>query len=177
LTDRGVQTGHHVEQRDAGAVRLAVGLAGQAHEPGDGLHDQVVAGQLLAARAAAEAADRGVDDPGVVRRHGGVVQAEAAQAAGLEVLDEHVGAAGQLLRQHQVVGVLQVEGDRPLVAVDAEVVRGDPVADRRLPGAGVVAGGALDLHDLGAEVGEQHRGIGPGEDPREVGHEQSGERA
>ena len=67
--DRGVQPGHHVEDRDAGAVGLAVGGAGQAHQAGDGLHDQVVAGQRRPARTAAEAADRGVDDaPGWWRR-------------------------------------------------------------------------------------------------------------
>ena len=46
--DGGVQPGHDVEHRDAGAERLAVGVAGQAHQPGDRLHDQVVAGQRRA---------------------------------------------------------------------------------------------------------------------------------
>ena len=60
--DRRVQSGHHVEDRDAGAVGRPVGAAGQAHQPRDRLHDEVVAGQLRALLAAAEAADRRVDD-------------------------------------------------------------------------------------------------------------------
>ena len=44
-----------------------VGVAGQAHQAGHRLHDQVVAGQVAAA-ARAEAADRGVDDARVGRR-------------------------------------------------------------------------------------------------------------
>ncbi len=46
---RGVQPGDHVEDRDTGPVRRAVRVAGQAHQPGDGLHQQVVAGQGRAA--------------------------------------------------------------------------------------------------------------------------------
>src|SRR3712207_8105147 len=54
--------------------------------------------------------------------------------------------------------VLEVQGDRSLVAVHAEVVGGHTVADRWLPGAGVVAPGPLDLHHLRAQVGrsEEH---------------------
>src|SRR3712207_8201389 len=47
--------------RSAGAVRRSVRVAGQAHQPGDRLHPEVVAGDVPAG-AGAEAADRGVDD-------------------------------------------------------------------------------------------------------------------
>ena len=150
------------------------GVAGQAHQPGDRLHDQVVAGQRRALPAAAEAADRGVDDAaGCAAATVVVVEPEAGQPAGPEVLDQRRrrGAASSR-RERDVVGVLEVERDRALVAVDAEVVGRDAVAHRRHPGAGVVAGRALDLDHLGAEVGEQHRGVGPGEDPGEVGDQQ-----
>ena len=40
--DRPVQAGHHVEDGDARSVGRPVGLAGEAHQPGDGLHDEVV---------------------------------------------------------------------------------------------------------------------------------------
>ena len=42
---------------------------------------------------------------------------------------------------------------------------------------GVVAGGALDLDDVGAEVGEHHRRVRAGEHPGEVGHPDAGQRA
>ena len=72
--------------------------AGQAHQPGHALDQEVVAGQLRAA-GGAEAADRAVDDRLVAGPDGVVVQAEAGQAAGLEVLDHDVGPGGQLVRE------------------------------------------------------------------------------
>ena len=129
--DRGVQTGHHVEDRDAGPEGLPVRVAGQAHQPGDGLHDQVVAGQLATLLAAPEAADRGVDDAGVGRLDALVVQSEPGQAAGAEVLDHDVGPCCQGLRDRHVVGVLEVQGDGALVAVHPEEVRRDTLAHGR----------------------------------------------
>ena len=55
-----------------------------------------------------------------------------------------------------------------LAAVDGEEV-GAFAVDVGAGGAGDVAvGGALDLDDFGAEVAEDHGGVGPGEDPGEV---------
>ena len=75
-----------------------------------------------------------------------------------------------------VVRVGEVQGDRALVAVDAQVVGGDPVAVWWLPGPGVVALGTLDLDHLGAQVGQQHGGVRPGEDAGEIGDQQPGQR-
>ena len=56
--DRGVEAGDHVDEGDADLERLAVGLAGDAHQPAEGLDEEVVARQLGAGAAAAEAGDR-----------------------------------------------------------------------------------------------------------------------
>ena len=80
-------------------------------------------------------------------------------------------------RQRAVALVGQVERHRALVAVQAEVVGGSRPA-RAGPRPRVVAAvGALDLHDVGAEVAEEHRRERAGEHAREVGDEQTGERA
>ena len=174
----GVQAGHHVEDRDARAERLGVGAAGQAHQARHRLDDEVVAGQHAALLRRTEAADGGVDDARVGRGDVVVAEAEAGEPAGPEVLHHDVGAARRAPgRASRSLVVLEVEGDRALVAVDAEVVRRDAVAHRRLPGAGVVTGRRLDLDHLGAEVGQQHRGVGAGQDPREVGDQQPGKRS
>ncbi len=48
--------------------------------------------------------------------------------------------------------------------------------ERRAPGAGVVAGAlALDLDDVGAEIGKDLPGPRPGQDPGKLQHAQSGE--
>ena len=174
--DARVQPGHDVEDRDPRAVGRALGVAGQAHQPRDGLDHEVVAGQVASAGSAAEAADRGVDDAGVVGADAVVVEPEPRQAPRLEVLDEDVGPPGELAGRRPVVVVLEVQRHRALVAVDPEVVRRDAVAHRRAPRPGVVAAGRLDLDHLGAEVGEEHRRVGAGEDPGEVGDEEPGER-
>ena len=73
------------------------------------------------------------------------------------------------MRDRQIVRVGEVEHDRALVAVDGQVVGADIAAGRRHPVPGVVAGRALDLDHVGAEVGQQHRAVRPGEHAGEVG--------
>ena len=175
--DHHVVAGHHVEHRDAGPVRRPVGIAGEAHQARHRLHHQVVAGHVRAL-ARAEAADRGVDERRGWRRATVVASSPyLAQAARLEVLDHDVGAAGQLARQREIVLVAQVQRDRPLAPVDAQVVGGDAVAVGRGPGAGLVAVGGLHLDHLGAHVGQQHRGVRACQHPREVGDEHTRQRA
>src|ERR1700744_6796355 len=150
------------------------GGAGQAHQAGHALGQDVVAGQGCAL-ARAEAADRGVDDRGIVGGDAVVVQAEAPQAAGLEVLDEDVGPGGQLVSHRVVLFVAQVQGDRPLIAVDPQVVRADVIAAGRHPLPGVVAGRALHLDDVSAQVGQHHRGVRAGQPPGEGGDQEAGQ--
>ena len=68
------------------------------------------------------------------------------------------------------------EGDGALVAIDREVVGGDAVASGRRPRAGLVTGRTFDLDHGGAQVGEQHRAVRPGEHAREIGDDQAVER-
>ena len=150
------------------------GPAGQAHQPGHALGQDVVTGQRRAL-ARAEPADRAVDDGGVAGGDAVVVQAETGQPAGLEVLDEDVRPVGQLAGYRVVALVGQVQGDRPLVAVDPEEVRADVAAQGWHPLPGVVAGRALDLDNVGAEVGQHHRRVRPGQHPGEVGDQEAGQ--
>src|SRR5690606_16407535 len=70
-------------------------------------------------------------------------------------------AAGDLIEQVAARLARGVERDAALVAVDREVPKRLAVEERRSPGPAVVAGpGPLDLDDLGAHVGEQHRAVG-----------------
>ena len=103
-------------------------------------------------------------------------EAEPLEHAGAEVLDEDVGPVDER-EQHVLVGrVLEVEGDRLLVAVGRQEVRRlapSLLADEgRSPAAGVVpAARRLDLDDPGALVGEHHRRVRPGEGAGEVDDE------
>ena len=172
-----VLAGEHVDERDPGLGGLAVGRAGDRHEPADGLDEQVVAGER-GPLARAESRDRAVDGAGIRRVHVVEREPEPCHDAGPEVLDDHVGGRGEPMRLGEVGGVGQVERDRALVAVHAAEVGGLPGRiDRRRPVPGVVAGRRFDLHDVGAEVGEHHRRVGTREHPREVGDAHAGEHA
>ena len=66
-------------------------------------------------------------------------------------------------------GLLEVERDAFLVAVDAEEVRALALEKRRAPRARVVALARLfDLDDARAHVGEQHRAIRARQHARQV---------
>src|SRR5205814_10220008 len=105
---------------------------------------QVIARQCSAA-GRTETTDRAIDDARIALTNGCVIEIEAAQAAGLEVLDENVGARGELLGRRTVLRVSQVERNRTLIAVHTQVVGGNTLVLGRHPGPGVVATWAFNL--------------------------------
>jgi len=167
--DRREQRGADVAERaDGVGARRLVGacehvVVDARHRLGDGR----VRGPAVVRRAAvAEARHRHVDE---ARVHGGydvVAEAHAVERATLEVLREHV----ELLREVEDdllprVG-LQVDGDRPLVEVVAQERGAHELAvGRGHPGLRAATGLAaerLDLHDVGAEAGEELGGVRQG---------------
>ena len=166
-----MQAGEHVDERDADLVRRPVLRAGDRHQPALGLGHEVVSRPAGRLAARAEAGDRAVDDARVARAHLLVADPEPVGAADLEVLDHRVGARAQLEGERAPLLLREVDRARALAAVDRQVVGRLPAGERRPPGARLVtARGPLDLDHLGAEVGEHHRAVGPGEHPREVDH-------
>jgi hypothetical protein len=135
------------------------------------LRHQVVAGALGVRAVLAEAGDRAVNQARIFRRQTFVVEAEFSQPADLEVLDQDVGACGQLAHDALAILALEIGFDRALAAVGGmEIGRADMLAvgafDKgRSPAAGIVAGAlALDFDDVGAEVGEHLAGPGASQD-------------
>ena len=85
--------------------------------------------------------------------------------------------AASLRDDAPAVLALEIELDRALAAVGGMEIGGAEMAavgrlhERRPPAAGVVAGAlALDLDDVGAEIGENLAGPGPGQDAGELEH-------
>jgi len=180
--DRGgaEQSGDEVDDRDAGLLRSAarkiVALAGDAHESAHALHDEVVAGAIGVRAVLSEAGDRGVDEARVQRRQRRAVEPVARKAAGLEVLDDDVGAARELPHDGLPFGMGDVHRDRLLAAVAAEVISrlagafaarvgeiGRPPAPRV-----VTLSRPLDLPDGRTEICEMLRAPGAGEHAGEV---------
>ncbi len=90
-----VDAGENVGEGDADLLRLAVGFAGQVHHPAHALDDEVVAGARRVGAVVAEAGDRAIDEARIERLQAGVVEPVLGEPAGLEILDQHVGARGE----------------------------------------------------------------------------------
>ena len=85
--------------------------------------------------------------------------------------DEHVGPFHQPLENLLSARRFQIERDAALVAVGQ--VKGIGILRLRLRGDLVadsphVAAGRFDFDHLGAKVGQDHRGAGPGDEARKV---------
>ncbi len=118
-----------------------------------------------------------VDEFGEALLQGLVADAPRFHGAGLEVLDQRVGAFEQP-QQHLAAGRLrQIEADRALVTVDADVVGGVAVMERRSPIADLVAHRRLELDDVGAVIREQLRREWTAKHAREIDDLHARERA
>ena len=171
--------GQHVGDGEAEGHRPLIVVAVEPHDAGARLRQKVLTGPLDPRALVAVAGDRGIDDAGIDRPDRGVVEPEALDDAGPEILQHDVGLADQLSERGEVGRVLEVEREAFLGAVDG-------VEDGRIPAdlgvaqidlaTEVAAVGPLDLDDAGAEVLQAQRGVGSGEELAEVDDDQSGQR-
>ena len=108
--DRRVEAADHVGNGDPHLHRLAVRIAGDAHHPAHPLDQEVVAGLRRVRAGLAEAGDRAVDEAGEGGTEVGVGEAEAGHVADLEILDQHVGAGGEVAHQRLSFLLAEVDG-------------------------------------------------------------------
>jgi hypothetical protein len=135
-----------------------------------------VPGALGVGAVLAVAADGAEDEARIDRGKRRVADAELVHDAGAETLDDDVRRQSQSAEHGDALGLLQVEAQRALVAVD-ELEEGAGFARPGAHRTGVVAlAGVLDLDDVGAEVGEVLGGDGARQQPGEVEHAQAGKR-
>jgi hypothetical protein len=128
-------------------------LTAHRHQAAFGLHQQVIRIGLDHRPVLAVAADVAGDQPRVALAQSRSTQAQPRRGARRQVLQEDVGAHQHALDQRHLVGVLEVERDRLLAAVDPHPVRRFAV-HRAVVAAGEVAFGALDLDHPRAGVGQ-----------------------
>ena len=170
--DHPVGGGAHVHDRRPRAERLAAG-PGHEGEPRRHLGQLVEEGARLV-RAGEEALERKIDDARVGPGQDVVAQAEGLHRAVGEVVDDHVRGGHE--PQEERAGLrrpLEVDRDRALVAVEeVKVGRGAGRHPARL----VALGGALDLDDVGPQVGEQEARGRPRDDVAQLEDAQALER-
>ena len=131
--------------------------------------DDVVVRRLAGVRSALVVPGReGVDQAGPQGRETVVVEAEACGRLGTHVMHDDVGTAHEPVEHLAGRGLLQVERNRALVAIEAEVARAHGARAARPHGAEQVALRRLDLDHVRAEVAQRARRVGPEHDGREI---------
>jgi hypothetical protein len=162
-----------IDHRGAHRRGRLVRAPGDVGQAGEGLHEEVLPGPVAIRAALAVARGRDVDEPRVERAGRLPVQPEAGHDARAEVLHEDIGALDEPARDGLAAGLLEIQGEAPLVAVGEEEEDADAVEEE--VGAGPVAlpepsARRLDLDHVGPEVGEElHRG-GAQEELSEADH-------
>jgi hypothetical protein len=145
-----------VDERDTDAHRRPAGLARHAEDPGERLHQRVVAGQF-AERAGPVRADPAVDPRADIVR----ADAEPLGRARPKALDEHVDV-GRMAQERRAAPLrLQIEDNGTLPGVCREEHRGTPLTC-------LVTARPFHLDDVRAERREQLRARRSRERRREV---------
>jgi hypothetical protein len=182
-SERAVHAGEQVGDRNTNALNVVGPRTGERHETRLALGDLVVSRPAAFRPVVTEPADRQDDQPRVEFGEPFGREAQSVQHTGPEVLEQDVGPAHHLLERLPALVGLQVQRDRPLVAIRRQEVGGFAFGvlgldEGRPPGPGVVPTlGALHLDDVGTEVAQHHGRVGAGERPRQIDDHGAGQRA
>src|SRR5690349_14315214 len=104
----------------------------------------------------------------------GIGEAPFGQRTELEIIHEYVGFFRQCREDRLPRLDREIERQRPLVAIGAEIVSRLTTNKGRSPGTGIIARPWwLNLDHLGAHVAQHHRASRPGENTREIDDQQA----
>ncbi len=135
-----------------GTVSPASGVRGEQSRAS--LRDEVVRGRVGERPGRAERADAPHHEPRMRCVHVVPVEPEPRGPLAREVVQRDVGPTQEPCARREPLGALEVDDDRALAAVQRHEVAADAGRDRHHVSV-AVAGGRLDLDDVGAEVGEE----------------------
>jgi hypothetical protein len=122
------------------------------------LDDGVVGWAVAVAPGAAEPHEVAHDEPRIAAAQAFRVKPEPAERRRPHIGDEHVGGGKQPVQRLAAFLALEVERERPLVAVEVHELAGQLAGVRfAAEGAQEVAARRLHLDDVGAVVGEIER--------------------
>ena len=164
--EREMQAGAAVADLRAGDQRRTFAETGGRSRAARALGDVLIDLAVLVG-AGAEALDRGDDHARVVLVDVVPGQAHAVERAGGEVLDQHVAGLDQPVEDIHALGMLGIDGDRPLAAVEHGEIEAVGIGHVAQLAARDIAGArTLDLDHVGAHIGEQ---LGAGRSRLHVG--------
>ncbi|MNZ61580.1 hypothetical protein D3C78_796800 [compost metagenome] len=128
----------------------------------------VVPGAILVRTGLAIAGDRHVNQPRIDRPQCLIAQPQALHHARAKLLKDNVMVLQQLLDHLQRLGLLEIQRQAALVAIEVGVAGRDALVVGRQYPQQVHAGRRLDAHYLGAHVRQQQRGKRPRQQCREI---------
>ncbi len=175
----GEQPGHQIHDRQAHAGRGTVRLAGQREISGLGLHQVVVARPGRARSGAAVRGKMRADDLRVGRRQSLIGQAELGRKVAAQIVHDAVRAPHQRVQHVVRAGLLQIESDASLVAVETVEELAVVAVEKKWTDAACHVAAViwvLDLDHLSAEIGKLHGAVRTGAVLLEGDDAQSGER-
>ncbi|MNQ68974.1 hypothetical protein D3C85_835470 [compost metagenome] len=175
VVERGAYRAHGAHADDAVGHRqrhvarhVGAGLHGQGRQR-HGTLDQVVVCRLGGVGAAlAVTVDADVDDLWVDRSYRRIVQLQSGHGLRADVVDQHVDVGGQFQQCLAALGLLEVKDDTALVAVGLHEYPGHTAVAARADITHGVTAGRFDLDDIGTQVTEHLRRVGPHQDGRDI---------
>ena len=135
---------------DSDPHRALPGMAGDRHEASHALGDLVDAGPAGIGPVLPKAGDAAIDDARVDLPHRFVIDAEPVLHVGFVILDDHIGALGELHKDRVALIAFEVQRNSPLVAMQVLEIGTVAAAAGRVD---QLAGG-LDLDHLRTPIGE-----------------------
>ena len=126
--DGRIHAGGQIRHREANPLRpgagIAIGDAGDAHQPGHALDQIIVAGLRCARPGLAEPGDRTIDNARIDRSQIIVAEPLIGEIANLEVFDKHVRGCGQITDDLAALIGGDIQGQRLLAPVGRQVIGG-----------------------------------------------------
>ena len=154
----GIDAGKNIRHCDADFLRLTARFAGNAHQPGHALDNEIIARTVGIRAGLAKPGDRTIDQAGVDRGQIGVIQPVFCQAADFEVFDHHVGVGNQGAHLGLPFGGAKIADYRGFAAIGGIEISGGlvttPFDKGRPPAAGIIAFGGLYLDHVRAQIGQ-----------------------
>ena len=163
--DESVKAGRDVRHGRGKPDGRGRGVAGDGHEPGLALGDDVVAASPRLRSGMAVSADGGVDEARIQPAQRLGIDAGALERRhSRHVGDEYVGRLQQAKEQPVGLRLLDVQFQAALVSVDRQKVRAFALDKGRSPAARLVAPSrTFDLDDVRAHIPQEHGAVGPRE--------------
>ena len=157
-----IDAGENIRRGNARALRLAIGFAGDRHQPAHALNDIVIARAMRIGAVLTETGDRTIDQARIDLAQAVIVHAVFGQTAHLEVFNQDIRITHQFA--HMLLTFLgrQINRDRGFAAIARMEIRRRRLAvvfnERRPPAARIIPARGFDLDHFRTQIRQRLTG-------------------